>query len=104
MSKAYIRFWQEADVDFIKKHLLIAGDLSGDCANCKQIGIDYKTATTCPGCKTDFNYIASRSSSAISDYGSLVRRIRLVRPDLVFIDFSDFRHITEKGKAQDFFK
>jgi len=99
--KGMIRFWQEAEIEFLKNHLLIAGDLSGDCANCKQVGIDYKIAKECPNCHTDFKYIASRSSLAD---GGFVRRIKQARPELVFIDFSDFKKATEKNKAQEFFK
>ena len=84
MAKAYIRIWQEQDTEEIKKHLLMAGDLAGDCLNCRQMGIDYKTAKECPGCRTVFKYIASRSPLAD---GGLVHRIKQARPELVFIDF-----------------
>ncbi len=104
MSKAYIRIWQEADIDFIKQHLVIIGDITGDCANCKQIGIEFKTAKTCSNCKTEFKYIASRTTSTSSSYGGLVKRIKDARPDLTFIDLSDFKHITESNKAREFFK
>ena len=102
MSKAYIRIWQEAEMDFVKQHLIVIGELTGDCSNCKHIGIDYHTAKTCPNCNTVFNYIASRSVS--SDYGGLVKRVKDIRPDLIFIDLADFKHITEKNKAREFFK
>jgi hypothetical protein len=101
MAKAYIRIWHQEEPDQIAKHLLIAGDLSGDCANCRQIGIDYKTAKECPNCHAVFKYIASRSPSVD---GGLVHRIKQTRPDLIFIDFSDFKKATGKDNAREFFK
>jgi len=102
MSKAYIRVWRQEDVALIKQHLLVVGDVSGDCANCKHIGIDYRTSQTCPNCKTEFKYIASRSN--VTDYGGIVHKIKNARPELVFIDFNDFKRMSEKNKAREFFK
>jgi hypothetical protein len=83
---------------------LIIGDMTGDCANCKHIGIDYQAQKNCPNCQTEFKYIASRAVSSSLDYGGFVNRIRWRRPDLVFIDLNDFKHVTEKNKAREFFK
>lgn len=104
MSQGYIRVWQLDDIDFIKQHLVIIGDLTADCANCKHIGIDYQSQKTCPNCKTEFKYAASRSSSAAFDHGALAHKIKKNRPDLILIDFSDFKRAAEKTKAREFFK
>jgi len=103
-DKKYIRLWHLLDADEVKKHLLIVGHLTADCANCKQIGIDYKKEKTCPGCKTAFRYIGSRAMQTDKHPGGAVKKIRDLRPDLIFIDLGDFRHASEQGKARDFFK
>lgn len=102
MSKAYIRVWQELEVTQLGKHLLIVGELTGDCANCRQIGIDYRKEKNCPKCKTEFRYIAIRQGTSGS-YGHLVRRTRTRRPDLVFVDFSDYKQASQRLKARQLF-
>lgn len=90
-----IRVWKEIDIKDVSSHLLIAGLSSGDCSNCRELGINYSTAASCPKCGTDFKYIASR--------GKEIRKIRDRRPDLIFIDFEDYKRITGFLKAKDFF-
>jgi hypothetical protein len=104
VPKAYIRIWQELDVEFVKSHLLIIGDLTGDCANCKQIGIDYRLQKSCPNCQAEFKYISSRATSGASAYSGLVHKINKIRPDLIFVDLNDFKHAAEKNKAREFFQ
>ncbi|OGW91346.1 MAG: hypothetical protein A3D28_02570 [Omnitrophica bacterium RIFCSPHIGHO2_02_FULL_63_14] len=101
----YIRIWQAVDVEGIQKHLLIAGDITGDCAACRELGIEYAKARNCPKCGTDFRFITSRNAGKLSrDRGGTVRRIKQRRPDLTFIDYDDYREITGKQQARDFFK
>ena len=90
-----IRVWKEIDIKDVSGHLLIVGMTSADCSNCRELGINYHTAISCPKCRTDFKYIASRSKE--------VRRIKEKRPDLIFIDFEDYKKITGFVKAKDFF-
>jgi hypothetical protein len=89
----FIRVWKEFDIGDISKHLLIVGDITGDCSSCRQLGIDYSTAKSCPKCGTDFKYIATRTRET--------RRIKHKRPDLIFIDFEDYKKAAGKIKARD---
>ena len=101
MNKAFIRVWQESDLDEINRHLLIVGDLTGDCSQCRQIGIDYLISITCPKCQTAFKYVTSRSKEA--SFGH-IKRIKGKRPDLIFIDYNDFKTALDRLKAKNFFK
>ena len=103
MAKHYFRVGQEIDFDVISKHLLIVGELSGDCFSCRQIGIDYSREKYCPGCKTDFRYISYRkpfSSITTAQIGRLAQR----RPDLVYIEYNDIKEISDRLKAKNIFK
>lgn len=96
-----LRTAKEFDLDEICKHLLVVGDLSGDCFNCKEIGIDYSHAKQCPQCKTEFRYIASRKPSNLNAkvLSSLCRK----RPELAYIEFDDVKHYRDREKAKNFF-
>lgn len=98
---APIRTWKYYDINQVKEHLIIVGQLSGDCANCKAIGIDYLATKHCPQCKAEFKFIATRQAQT-PHY--LLRRIQENRPDLEFIDYSDFKLATDRNKAKEFFK
>ncbi len=95
----YIRVWQPCNVQEMAKHLLIVGDMTADCQGCRELGIDYNTTRNCPKCGTDFRFIAVRSAS-----GGAVKRIKDRRPDLVMIDYDDYKQLTGKQSARDFFK
>ena len=91
----FIRVWKQFDIEDISGHLLLVGDLSGDCSKCRELGIDYSSVKACPKCETTFKYIASRTRE--------VRRIKDKRPDLIFIDFEDYKKAKGKIKARDLF-
>ena len=78
---------------------MIVGDLTADCAACRELGIDYAVAKACPKCATVFRFIAARHSS-----GGTVKRIKERRPDLTFIDYEDYKEITGKQQAREFFQ
>ena len=100
----YIRVWQSCNVEEITKHLLIVGDITADCAACRELGIEYASVKSCPKCNTVFRFIASRSTGALDrDRGGTVKRIKDRRPDLTFIDYEDYKQITGKQNARDFF-
>jgi hypothetical protein len=90
-----IRVWKEFDIADVSKHLLIVGLLTADCSNCRELGIDYSTAKSCPKCGVDFKYIASRSKE--------IKKIKNRRPDLIFIDFEDYKKTIGEIKAKNFF-
>lgn len=90
-----IRVWKELEMDDISGHLLIVGESTGDCSNCRELGINYSTATACPKCGSDFKYIASRTHET--------RKIKNRRPDLIFIEIEDYKRATGKIKAKNLF-
>ena len=96
----YIRIWQEAEIQEIENHLLIAGDTVGDCAHCRHLGISYDE-TSCPECKTEFKYVTSRRiETHPSEAFRIVRRLKEKRPDLVFIDYTDYKYLSGKLKGK----
>jgi hypothetical protein len=101
----YMRIWQACDIREISKQLLIVGDITADCAACRELGIDYVTAKSCPKCSTTFRFIASRLTGPLDrNRGATVKRIKDRRPDLTFIDYEDYKEITGKQQAREFFK
>ena len=101
----YLRVWQPAKIEEITKHLLIVGDITADCQNCRELGIEYASAKSCPKCGTQFHFIASRNTGPMDrDRGATVKRIKDRRPDLTMIDYEDYKQITGKQSARDFFK
>lgn len=97
-KNAYIRVWKDMDLEDIQKHLLIAGDPTGDCANCKEVGLDIREAKTCPKCNTEFKYIATRLKGGSSQ----AKRLKTKRPDLTAIELSDFKDATARDDARRF--
>jgi len=88
----------------VEKHLLILGDLTGDCAACRQLGISYLEARECPHCKTSFKYVTSRRlETHPGERFQIASRLRDKRPDLVFIDYEDYKRTQGRKKAREFF-
>ena len=103
--KEYIRVWKEVDIDELEQHLLIVGDLHGDCAHCKEIGLDFSSVTTCPRCQTAFKYISPRGGSGQSDHRfHEIKRMMTKRPDLLVVDYDDYKRISGRNKAKKFFE
>lgn len=103
MVNYFIRFARESDFDEISKHLLVVGELSGDCFSCRHVGIDYAREKYCPQCKTDFKYIAYRKAgSAVT--GAQISRLMQKRCDLTYVEYSDIKEIADRQKAKNFFK
>ena len=103
MANFYFRVGQEREYDDVSKHLLVVGELSGDCFSCRAVGIDYRKEKYCPQCKTDFKFISLRKSSSSITTAHLARLCQ-ARPDLVYIEFSDVKEISDRLKAKSFFK
>ncbi len=100
----YIRIWQACDVNEITKCLLIVGDVTADCSGCRELGIDYTHAQNCPQCGVKFRFITSRNTGRLDkNRGGTVKRIKERRPDLTFVDYEDYKEITGKQQARDFF-
>lgn len=104
MGRDFIRFWQEEDIELLKKSLIIVGESFSDCANCRQLGMDYSTQTKCSQCGVTFKYVTSRmAAGAAGERFHWLRKIRGKRPDLQFIDYDDYMKIINRNKARDIF-
>jgi rRNA maturation protein Nop10 len=100
----FLRTFKQFDINEVKKHLLIMGDLSSDCASCRHLGIDAYTAKTCPECGTPFKYISSRRLEANpGERFQFAKRAHEKRPDLIPIDYTDYTKVLGQKKARDFF-
>ncbi len=104
MSREFLRIWQVFDIEEVEKHLLILGDLTGDCAACRELGIHYQDARECPKCKTTFKYVTSRRlETHPGERFQIASRLKDRRPELVFIDYEDYKKTLGRKKARDFF-
>ncbi len=100
----YLRTFKPFDIEDVRQHLLIMGDLSADCAACRRLGIDGYTARQCPECGTDFRYVTSRRmESNPGERFQLARRLHEKRGDLILIDYTDYTKVLGQKKARDFF-
>ena len=98
--RALIRFWKEVDTAQIKKHLILAGELTGNCENCQHLGIDFVSAVYCPNCQTPFKYAGFRTKSNKAEELSAIARLREKRPDLEIVDYEDIKRACGKSKAR----
>ena len=104
MTSEFLRTFKRYEIEDVQKHLLIAGDLSGDCASCRALGIDVMKAHECPQCGTSFKYLGSRRvESHPGERFQFAVRMTEKRPDLVLIDFGDYTKVMGQKKARDFF-
>lgn len=103
MTNYYIRIAKEMDFELVSKHLLVVGDLSGDCFSCRHFGIDYAREKYCPQCKTDFRYISLRKPAGAVRTAH-ISKICQKRPDLTYVEYNDVKEIADRQKAKEFFK
>jgi hypothetical protein len=96
-ERAIVRVWQEVSVKDVSPHLLIAGELSADCWNCKEVGIAFETKN-CPTCGTLFKYMGTRLTGTVRE----AKRLRAKRPDLILIDLKDFKEGEARKRAHGF--
>lgn len=100
----YLRVFKPFDLAEVQQHMLILGDLVGDCASCRALGIEPYSTTVCPECGTPFKYVTSRRLESHSgERFHLAKRMAEKRPDLIFIDYTDFSKAVGQKKARDFF-
>ena len=96
----FIRVYQDININEIKTHLMIYGDLAASCANCGEM--DFKLdIVACPKCKTEFKFIAFRN---IKVHWPKVARLFEDRPHWKIVDFDDYSRILGATKAFDFLK
>jgi len=93
--RGYLRVWKDLDLEDIKNHLIVIGELSAECFSCHSVGINIK-AKSCPNCNTLFKYVGFRRKVD----GSYINNLAKEREGLVFIDFEDFKKILDKEKAK----
>jgi len=100
MSQKFIRVYQLRDIREIQKHLLICGDLAGQCASCQAIDLKMDAAA-CPHCQTPFKYITYRN---VKENMPKMHKIQETRPDTVLVVFDDFKKLSGALKAEDLWK
>ncbi|MBU4305907.1 MAG: hypothetical protein KJ893_09880 [Candidatus Omnitrophica bacterium] len=103
MKHSMIRVWNELDIETVKRHLLIAGELTANCENCRHLGIDFAKERACPQCRTEFRYICFRTKSNKGEEFSAIRRLKEKRPDMIIVDYEDIKHASGKSKVHGLF-
>ncbi len=96
MSERLIRIYKKFYIDEIKAHLMTYGALSGTCAQCKELDIKLD-ALTCPGCGNEFKYMAFQN---VRDHLPKIQKIMHERPQILFIDYDDFKKAEGEEKAR----
>jgi len=99
--KVLLRTLGEFDLDEVSKHLLIVGDLTGDCFNCKEIGLEYAKVKVCPKCSTEFRFISTRRTQNAGS--KFIWNLRQRRPDLIYLEFSDIKEHKDRELARKIF-
>ena len=100
MSQRFVRIYKKLDINEIKKYLLIHGDLSAQCANCQAMDLKLDMAK-CPKCEAEFKYISFRN---VRNHLPKLQKINEERPDILFVDFDDYKRNIGELKARDFLK
>ena len=100
MSEKLLRIYKKLDLNEVKAHLLIYGDLSGQCANCQTMDVKLDLVR-CPGCQAEFKYIAFRN---IKTHFPKVQKIMEDRPHWVIVDHEDYTRNLGAVKAREFLK
>ncbi|MFH1092585.1 MAG: hypothetical protein V1739_00360 [Candidatus Omnitrophota bacterium] len=101
MKKFLVRVWQEFESDEVKKHLLLAGELTANCENCQELSINFFNEKKCPQCGTGFKYIGFRRKNNKAEEFFAIKRIKEKRPDLIVVDYEDIKHAFGRSKAHD---
>ncbi|MBF0479036.1 MAG: hypothetical protein HQL26_06100 [Candidatus Omnitrophica bacterium] len=94
-----IRTYKKYDVNEVKAHLMIYGDLAAQCANCSELNVKLDMHQ-CPHCKTEYKYIAFRN--VLTNMPKL-HKIVEQRPSLQIIDHDDYKRHIGASKAQELF-
>ena len=93
--KDFLRVWEKLNLEEIKNHLLVIGELSGECFSCHKVGIKIEEKR-CPQCKKEFKYIGFRRKVN----SSLIAKFKEIYPQATFIDFEDFKKALSKKEAK----
>ena len=96
--KNYLRVWEKCDLIDIEKHLIVMGELSSECYSCHKVGIE-RRAKTCPECGVSFKYMGFRRRLNPAHLNKFKEDL----PDIIFIDFEDFKKVLGKHQARKLF-
>ena len=96
MSDRFLRIYKKFYLDEIKTHLMTYGALSGTCANCKNMDLKLDMLQ-CPGCGNEFKFIAFQN---IREHIPKMLKISHERPQIIFVDYDDFKRIEGEEKAK----
>ena len=94
-KKVTLRVWKEFDLEEIEKHLIVVGELSGECFSCRQLGVDVRQGR-CPNCGTEFKYMGFRRKVNGKD----IVRFKREYPQMIFIEFEDFKKNISRERAK----
>ena len=100
MNERFLRIYKKLDFPSVKSKLLIYGALSGSCANCKTMELKLDMSA-CPHCHAEFKFISFLN---IKDHLPKMLRLSSERPDVIFIDYEDFKRTEGAVKAQEFLR
>jgi hypothetical protein len=96
-SERYLRIYKKFYFDEVKSHTLLYGVLSGSCSSCKEIDIKLD-ARECPSCKNVFKYIAFMNPR---EHMPKIQKISHERPEMLLIDYDDFKKVEGELRAKD---
>ncbi len=99
MELHLVRIYTTVNIEKIKAHLIIYGTLSATCANCNEMELTLDM-NKCPKCGTEFSYVAFRNPR---EHMPKILKLTQERPQLKIIDYDDFKKLTGKKKAEEFF-
>lgn len=102
MSKIFLRVYQAHSLEEIRRSLIIMGEVTGNCAQCGEMGLQHRSVAVCPHCGSRFKYIASRRLETHSgERFQFAKRMSEERPDLTLIDLGDYQKNDASAKARD---
>ncbi len=96
MSERFLRIYKKFYIDEVKSHLMTYGMLTGMCANCKDMDAKLEHLK-CTACGNEFKYIAFQN---VKDHMPKMLRIAAERPNVIFVDYDDFKKIEGEEKAK----
>lgn len=99
--KTSIRIYTPVDVRDVRAHLLLIDDLYGSCASCRHVGINFTRDRTCPNCKTEFRYLATKIKG---EAPKILARIAADGLKLQLIDRDDWDHANAKDGLDGLFQ
>jgi len=99
MLKRFVRIYKNLDINELKEHLLICGDLSASCAKCREMGLKLEVSQ-CPKCGTEFKYITFIN---VRDNMAKMVKFSETRLSLLLVDYEDFKKLEGANKAKELF-